>query len=187
MWNAFYNPKEAIEDAKSFGGWGYTIGVLALSSIILALAPVIWMKAFVWQIPLAALVGFPIVAFLGALFLKIILVILDAKNPEYIGCLTAISYSLAPLSITLLAAVLLNMIPYAGIFLASLIVMIGGIASAATYLRGIVELAETDLLTSVVASSVVASVGSALSYWVIMSAIFSIMAAMTVVNATGAV
>ena len=185
MWNAFYNPKEAIEDAKGVGSWGYTIAALALSSILLALTPVIWLKSFTWIVPLAVLVGVPVGAFVGALLLKVALSVLDAKNPGYLECLTSIVYSVAPLSVTALAAVVLNLIPYAGFYLAMLVAMIGGIASTAAYLRGIVELTETDLLTSVVATSIVASIATALSYVVVMSTFVSMMVGMAAVNVTG--
>jgi hypothetical protein len=185
MWNAFYNPAEAIEDAKKLGSWGYTLGALVIAAVLFALAPVIWLKSAEWIVPVSVLVGAPVGVFIGALFLKIVLAVLGAKNPGYLECLTAIAYSLAPLSVAVLAAVVLSLIPYAGAILAALVAMIGGIASTAAYLRGIMELTETDLLTSIVSIWIVASIGTALSYITVMSTVMSTIAGMSVVNITG--
>lgn len=185
MWNAFYNPAEAIEDAKKLGSWGYTLGALAIAAILFALTPIIWLKSAEWIVPVSVLIGAPVGVFIGAFFLKIVLSVLGARNPGYLECLTAVAYCLAPLSVALLAAAVLSMIPYAGAILAGLIAMIGGIVSTAAYLRGIMELTETDLLTSVVAIWIVASIGTALSYITVMSSFVSMISSMAVVNITG--
>ena len=185
MWNAFYNPAEAIEDAKSFGGWGYTLGALAVSAILFALTPVIWLKSAEWIVPVSVLIGAPIGIFIGAFFLKIALSLLGARNPGYLQCLTSIAYCVAPLSVALLAAAVLGMIPYVGAILAGFVAMVGGVSSVAAYLRGIIELTETDLLTSIVAVWIVASIGTALSYITVMSSFFSVMTGMAALNITG--
>lgn len=164
MLNAFYNPAEAVLDAKKFGGWGTTIGVLAIAAVLLALAEIIALKSFTWYVSLAIIVGVAVVVFLGGLFIKIALSILGAKNPGCFEAVSALTYSLAPMSIALLAGSVLYLIPTVGIVLAGLLVLIGGVAMGATQIRAIQELAGTDLLMAVVVSWVVMSIGISFSY-----------------------
>ena len=164
MLNAFYNPGEAIEDAKSMGEWIVTIGVLVVSAVILAATPLIALKVLSWKIPLGVIGTVIVGVFLGALLLKMALSILGAKDPAYFGTVTALTYSMAPLSLGMLAASLLVMIPKVGVVLAALAAAVGGIAMAATQLRGIVELADTDIVTALVASLTVTMMGAMFSY-----------------------
>ncbi len=164
MLNAFYNPGEAIEDAKSMGEWIVTIGVLVVSAVILAATPLIALKVLSWKIPLGVIGTVIVGVFLGALLLKMALSILGAKDPAYFGTVTALTYSMAPLSLGMLAASLLAMIPKVGVVLAALAAAVGGIAMAATQLRGIVELADTDIVTALVASLTVTMMGAMFSY-----------------------
>ena len=164
MFNAFYNPVEAVIDAKKFGDWAGTIGVLALTAVLLVLAPIIAMKTFMWFVALGAIVFLAVAVFLGALFLKIVLVILGAKKPGYFETVTAITYSLAPLATALLVGSILMLIPVLGIALAGLLVAVGGVAMGATHIRAIKELCQTDLLMAVVAGWVVMSMGMSLGY-----------------------
>ncbi len=163
MLNAFYNPAEAVLDVKKMGDWTTTLSVMAISVILLALSPLLFMKSLVWQMPLVVIGTMVVGIFLGGIFLKIVLSILGADKPHYFEIVTAITYSIAPLSLAVLAGSLIGLIPYLGMALAGLVVMAGGIAMISTQLRAIQELTETDLLTSVVASWFVMSLGAGIS------------------------
>lgn len=166
MFNAFYNPAEAVMDAKKFGDWAATIGVLALTAVMLVVAPILAMKTFVWYLAVGA-IGFLVVGvFFGGLLLKIVLSILGADNPGYFETVTAITYSIAPFATALFVGSLLYLIPIVGIVLAGVLVLIGGLAMSATHIRAIKELCETDLLMAVVAGWVVMSIGVSVGYLV---------------------
>ncbi len=164
MWNAFYNPVEAVEDAKRFGEWGTTIAVMAISAVILSLVPLIWIKSFIWYLPLIGIVVVAGGMFLGALLMKIVLSILGVKNPGYFEMVTASTYSIAPLSVAFLAGTVFSLIPYVGIVLMAFFAVLGGITSTATYFRAVQDLAGTDLLTTLVAVWIVGSMGALLGY-----------------------
>ncbi len=167
MINAFYNPGEAILDAKKLGGWLSTIIVMLISAVLFAVALPIVAKAFIWKFSLAAIVAFAIGMFLGGLFLKISLSILGAKNPGYFESVTSFVYAAAPLSLAVFVSSLLYLIPKVGMIFAGLVVLIGGIAMFAAQIRAVKELAKTDLLTSIVALGVVSfsGVGIAAAFW----------------------
>jgi len=151
MLNVFFNPADAIEDAKKYGEWVITIAALAISAVLIAVIPMIVMKSFIWKISLMTLGGLIVVPFVGALFLKVALGILGAKNPGYQDCMNSIVYAMAPLSVVVLASSLLMMVPYAGTYLAVAVGGFGIMVALATNLKAIVELAETELLTAIAA------------------------------------
>jgi len=184
MLNAFYNPIEAVEDARRFGDWSSTIIVMAVAAVLLAITPIIALKSFAWEASLIAFVAFFAGVFLGGLFLMIALAILGAKKPGYFESVTSISYSTAPLSLALFAASVLLLIPTLGILLATLVAVTGGIVMAATHIRAIMELTKADLLTALVAPWIVASIGVAMSYLATAWSFISFFATMAM-NATG--
>jgi hypothetical protein len=164
MFNAFYNPAEAVIDAKKFGDWTTTLGVLALTAVLIAVAPIIAMKSFIWYISLGAIAAIVVGVFIGGLLLKVVLSILGAKNPGYLETVSAIVYSAAPLASAMFVSSLLLLIPVVGIVLAGFLMVIGGLAMSATHIRAIKELCHTDLLMAVIAGWVVMSMGITLGY-----------------------
>ncbi len=159
MINAFYNPGEAILDAKKLGGWGSTVIVMLISAILYAAAMPIFAKAFVWKASLVLIAAFVVGSLLGGLFLKIALTILGAKNPGYYETVTSLVYGTAPFSLAVFVSSLLYLIPWVGLILAMLIVLIGSIAMTAAHIRAVKELTKTDLLTSLVAMGIVSFSG----------------------------
>ena len=164
MLNVFINPVDAIDDAKRFGEWAITIAVMAISAVLIAAAPLIAAKMLMLKVMLGVFAGIIAGTFLGALLMKIVLSILGAKNPGYFESLTAIAYSFAPLSAAIFASSLLLLIPLAGLPLAALAAIFGGIVMVSTHIRALIELTEADMLTALVSSGIIAIIGSAFGY-----------------------
>lgn len=162
MINAFYNPADAILDAKKLGDWASTIVVMAVSGLLFAVALPVAVQSFVWKWALALLATFIVGALFGGLLLKIALSVLGAKNPGYFESVTSIVYASAPFSLAALVGSLLFLIPKAGIILAAIAALFGVIAMKATCIRAVRELTKADLLTSLVAIWIVASAGAAI-------------------------
>jgi hypothetical protein len=167
MINAFYNPGEAILDAKKLGGWGSTIVVMLISAVLFAVSLLIVSKSFIWKVSLASIAAFAIGMFLGGLFLKISLSILGAKNPGYYESVTSLAYGAAPFSLAVFISSLLYMIPKVGLIFAGLVVFTGGIAMFAAKIRAVKELAKTDMITSIAALGVISctGIGIAAALW----------------------
>lgn len=167
MLNAFYNPAEAVVEAKKIGSWGTTIGILALTGVLGLLAAVITMRSVAGLVVGAGFfLGFVIFAFLGGLFLKTGLSILGAKNPGYFEAVSTLVYSWAPIASAAFVSSIIALIPVIGFAIAGIVMALGGIAMAATQIRAIIELMHTDLLMSVVASWIIMSIGISIGYMV---------------------
>ncbi len=165
MLNAFYNPADAVLDAKKLGDWASTVLVMVCSGILIALAPMLIFREIFWKMSLIALVSFIGGAFLGGLFMKIVFSILGAKNPGYFEAVTSIVLGAAPFSAAIFIGSVLNLIPKVGLMLFALLAVIGGITMAAAHLRAVKELMSVDLLTAVMGTWIIAGVGVTMAYF----------------------
>ncbi len=159
MINAFYNPVEALHDAKADESIGTTFIVLLIAAVALILAQIIATGVFSIYAVLGIIVTVVVSALVGALLLKIAMAILGAKEATYFAALTAITYSIAPLTAALLISAVLILIPVIGMILAALLIMVASVAMGATLIRGVMELGHADLLLALVCTWVVMGLG----------------------------
>jgi hypothetical protein len=176
MLNAFYNPVEALHDAKAEKSIGTTLIVLVIAAVLTALAAWIAMGVFSWYVELIIIVVAVVSALVSGLLLKVALSILGAKDPSYFAGLTAATYSLAPLSAALVVSAILAKIPVLGIVLVILLMMVAGVAMGATLIRGVMELAHADLLMALVSAWVVLGIGMMIGY--VMTVVVAVMRSM---------
>lgn len=164
MLNAFYNPQDAVLDAKKLGDWVSTAAVMFISAVLIAAVPMIFFKAFLWKLSLitfGSVIGGLLVC---GLFLKIALSALGAKNPSYFDTATSAVLGAAPFSAAFFASSFILMIPKAGMYLAMLVMAAGTIAMISAQIRAMKELTKTDMLTALIAFWIVSSAWAVIGY-----------------------
>jgi len=160
MLSLLYKPEEAILDARRKRSIGCTLLVLLVVAVlwgIVALVVAGKVRGGVGTM-IAALVGAAIGVYVMSLFLGL-LTMLAARTiggrGGYFAGLTAYVYSLAIITVGVIVAAILGLIPKIGVILAAIILPIATILSCAAYLRGVKELFSTDTITAFVTSIVV--------------------------------
>jgi hypothetical protein len=154
------NPVKAIEDAKKTRTMNKTIGLTIATSIVFGLAAVITIaKSATFTLTLGA-VSFVAVFLLMLVFsllfgfiIQIVAVTLGGKGEYYEG-LTSVTYTLWPISIGFIIAAIIALIPYAIIISAIVFAILFAMGASILY-RSIKELFKTDMITSLVAVSIV--------------------------------
>lgn len=155
MINAFYNPEDAILDAKRLGNIASTICVMLISAVLFAAVPMIAMKSLAWKLPVAVLCATIFTEMFSACMLMLAVRTLGAKNPACFDSLTSAVYGSAPFALAAIASSALYIIPYAGKPLAIAVLMIGGVACASAHTRAVKELTSTDNLNAIAALGIV--------------------------------
>jgi hypothetical protein len=180
MLNVFYNPVEAIEDAKGMASWKITLAVVAISAVLFGISGLIAARMLSILVLLGIIAVFAVSLFVGAFFVMLALWILGAENAGYLETLTALAYSFAPLSAAAVAGLVLGFIPYAGTALSLAVLMAGSVMMVAIQLRALKELTETDLLTVLVASWFVMTIGSVIpSIFIASSTLMGLLSALS--------
>jgi hypothetical protein len=163
------NPVAAIIAAKK-KNMNRTWLVTIEAAIITALAAMaLLLLNFGFASPLSgALSGASVFAFvfiaslLVGFILKIVATTLGGKGNYYEG-LTCVSYSLLPLSIALLASALLSVLP-GGILLSAISIAVGFAYGLSMFYRSVKELFATDMVTALIAVSILIIVLFAAAY-----------------------
>ncbi|MCX6815572.1 MAG: YIP1 family protein [Candidatus Aenigmarchaeota archaeon] len=156
------NPVSALEKAKKSKNTNKSIIVLAESAILFALTSIVaimkgtgFAPASYSLVAVSAIIIFLVILIFSMIIgyaMKIIVNILGGKGGYYEG-LTAISYSLMPVSVAVFVSSLLSLVTGGPII--GIIVLIIGFASGISLLyRSIKELFKTDMLTAFIAVSV---------------------------------
>lgn len=162
MINVFYNPVDALLDAKHERSMGKTIGVLAITQVIIVLASLILTAGMPMGYTLLSTVAIGVVSFvlylLMGLLLKVVLSIIGAKHAGYFEALTALVYAFAPISAAVLVLAILFKVglvihPFVGMLLgavALVFVLMAVVASWVIKIKALMELAGADMLMAVV-------------------------------------
>ena len=157
------NPSEAILESKKKKSIGKTIGYLALSAVLLAIAAAIssaktgLLLGMIGTGPLILAVGVFLLVLVGAFvvgwIVALVATILGGKGDQYEG-LTSVANALVVPSIGALVAVLVSFIPYVGVPLLFLVLAISISVGLASLYRSVKELFSTDMITAFVVVSV---------------------------------
>lgn len=154
------NPVKAIDAAKKKKRMGKTVGLMIATAIVFAISAVILLAKMSVMAPLVmagAFIGVLLLmivfALLFGLIIQVAAVTLGGKGEYYEG-LTSITYALWPISIGLLIAVIIALIPFASVISGIIFAVLFAIGLATLY-KSIKELFRTDMITAFVAVSVV--------------------------------
>jgi len=153
------NPAEAIKSAKKEGDLMKTSIIMIEGLLFAVVAMIIMMARFgfdvgsVLSLVATVFVGGSVAMIVLGYLLKITMNILGGHGSFYEG-LTAVTYSVIPLSVGLLIVAVLSYIPILGIFISFLIMSVLGVMGAALFYRATKEMFATDMITTMVGISV---------------------------------
>jgi hypothetical protein len=168
--NLIKNPSAAILKAKRAKSYSTTLMVLVIEWLLIGIAAAIipanlgTMGAFVGAVlgGVLFITGIICVGFF-AFLLQLVMRTLGGKG-NYLHGLTAITYTMFPLSLGIFILAILSLIPILGIFLGFIAMSMLAVMSMAILYRSVKELFSVDMITALIGISVL-MLGLVIAFW----------------------